>query len=256
MPENLFDLSGHAAVVTGGNSGIGLGYARGLVGAGADVTIWGRDSDKNDRAVAELDGLGDGRVASLVCDVTDVDAIRDAMKASIEQFGRLDSCFANAGGGRLKPFLDWTIEDWDHVLSLDLTSVFSCFQEAARHMIERGGGGKLVVTGSVGTIFGMPGHLAYSAAKGGCEALVQSLAVELARNDIQVNTIQPGWIDTPMSAPGKAWEKFNQTIIHRTPAKRWGEPGDLEAVAVYLASPASRFHTGDTLRVDGGYSIF
>jgi NAD(P)-dependent dehydrogenase (short-subunit alcohol dehydrogenase family) len=205
--------------------------------------------------VRQLRDIGGGPVHAVECDVSDPDQVRAAMVTTLSHCRRADSLFANAGGELQRPFLKWTLEDWERVLRLDLTSVFLCFQEAARHMVSRGGGGKLVVTTSVGTVFGMPTRPAYSAAKAGCEALVRSLAVELARHDIQVNAVQPGWIETPFVTSYKQDDASNRAIEGRTPARRWGQPPDLEGIAVYLASDASRFHTGDTIRVDGGYAV-
>lgn len=253
--DRAFDLTGRVAVVTGGNRGIGLGYGAGLARAGATVVVWGRSAEKNRAAVQQLGDLGGGPAHAVECDVGDPEQIRPAMAATLASCGRVDSFFANAGGELAHPFLDWTLDEWERVLRIDLTSVFLCFQEAARHMVSRAGGGKLVVTTSVGTIFGMPGRPAYSAAKAGCEALVRSLAVELARHDIQVNAVQPGWVETPFVASFKQDEASDRSIEQRTPARRWGQPRDLEGIAVYLASDASRFHTGDTIRIDGGYSV-
>jgi len=251
----VFDLTGRVAVVTGGNRGIGLGYAAGLVKAGAAVVVWGRNAEKNRVAVQQLVDLGGGPAHAVECDVGDPEQIRAAMATTLAGCGRVDSFFANAGGELARPFLEWTLDEWERVLRIDLTSVFLCFQEAARHMVSRGGGGKLVVTTSVGTVFGMPTRPAYSAAKAGCEALMRSLAVELAHHDIQVNAVQPGWVETPFVAPYKQDDASNRAIEQRTPARRWGQPRDLEGIAVYLTSDASRFHTGDTIRIDGGYAV-
>lgn len=247
------------SVVTGGNSGIGSGIARGLARSGASVAVWGRREDANAEIVSELSRLGGegcGEPAGVVCDVTLEGDIVRATGETLERYGRIDSCFANAGGGDLSPLLHTSLEQWDRVVRLDLTSVFLTFREVARHMVERGGGGRLIATSSIGTIFGMPRQSSYSAAKGGVDALVRSLAVELARDGIRVNSILAGWVDTPMTAPLLAWEKFDQTIIHRTPVRRWGRPTDFEGLAVYLASEASEFMTGETIRLDGGYSVF
>jgi NAD(P)-dependent dehydrogenase (short-subunit alcohol dehydrogenase family) len=178
------------------------------------------------------------------------------MKATVARFGRVDSCFANAGIGIAKPFLETSVEDWERVLSVNLRGTFLTFREAARHMVARGGGGKLVAIASVGSIHGMPRQESYSASKAGIAALVRSVAVELAKYDIQANTILPGWIATDMTEGARGWEKLNATIVQRTPARRWGQPEDFEAIAVYLASPATKFHTGDVVRIDGGYAIF
>jgi NAD(P)-dependent dehydrogenase (short-subunit alcohol dehydrogenase family) len=251
----MFDLTGHVALVTGGNSGIGVGFATGLAKAGANIAIWGRDEAKN-RAVAEdLAKLGT-EVEAFVCDVADEAQIIAQTQATLERFGRIDSCFANAGFGFAKSFLKTTLDEWNSVINVNLTGVFLTFREVAKHMVERGGGGKLIATSSIGSIHGMPRQEAYASTKGAVNALVRSLAVELGRHDIQANTVVPGWIETPATAPLLDYKKLYDTIVHRTPANRWGQPSDLEGVAVYLASEASRFHTGDTLTLDGGYVCF
>ncbi|HYC55959.1 MAG TPA: SDR family oxidoreductase [Candidatus Binatia bacterium] len=251
----LFDLRGHVSVITGGNGGIGLGMARGLAKAGASIAVWGRNLQKNARAVAELAELGVDAGAFPV-DVSEEDQVVSAMKETLERFGRVDSCFANAGVGRSVAFTDMTVSDWDSVTDVNLTGAFLTFREAIRHMRERGGGGKLVAVASIGSLHGMPRQAQYSASKAGICALVRSLAVECARDGIQANTILPGWIETDMTEAARGWDKLRETVVHRTPARRWGRPEDFEGVAVYLASRASDFHTGDTLRVDGGYAVF
>ena len=251
----LFDLDGHVSVVTGGNGGIGLGMARGLAGAGAAIAVWGRNAGKNAAAVSELEGLG-AKAHAFQVDVTREDQVAAAMGATVSHFGRVDSCFANAGVGVAAAFTEMTIADWNAVVDINLVGAFLSFREAARHMIARGGGGKLIGIASIGSIHGMPRQAQYSASKAGLGALVRSLAVELARHDIQANTILPGWIETDMTEGARAWDKLRETVVHRTPARRWGTPADFEGVAVYLASKASGFHTGDTLTVDGGYAVF
>ena len=251
----MFDLKGHVALVTGGNSGIGMGFATGLAKAGANVAIWGRDEEKNRVAVSELSKLGT-EVEAFVCEVDQEQQVIDQTRAVIERFGRIDSCFANAGFGFASPFLETTLEQWNSVVNVNLTGVFLTFREVAKHMVERGGGGKLVGTSSIGSIHGMPRQESYAATKGGLNSLVRSVAVELGRYDIQANCVLPGWIETPATEPLLGFKKLYDTIVHRTPAHRWGQPNDLEGVAVYLASEASRFHTGDTLVVDGGYVTF
>lgn len=251
----MFDLTGHVGLVTGGNGGIGLALARGLAKAGAKIAIWGRDRTKNRDAVAELEALG-AEAAAFEVRVEDESEVEGGMRAAVERFGRVDSCFANAGMGLTKPFLEITVADWDRVQNVNLRGTFLTFREAAKHMVARGGGGKLVAVASVGSIHGMPRQESYSASKAGITALVRSVAVELARHDIQANTILPGWIATEMTEGARAWDKLRATVVQRTPAKRWGEPEDFEAAAVYLASRESRFHTGDVLRIDGGYAVF
>ncbi len=251
----MFDLSGKVAVVTGGNGGIGLGIARGLAKAGAQIAIWARDAAKNEVALKELEALG-VRALALPCDVADEAQVAFAVEQSVAALGRIDIGVANAGFSAVKAYLDTGLEEWRRVTSVDLDGVFLTFREIARHMVARGGGGKLIAISSIGEIFGMPKQGGYAASKGGLGALVRSLAVELARHDIQVNAVQPGWIATEPIKPLMDWKVFHDTIVHRTPARRFGTPDDVAGACVYLASDAARFHTGDTLRVDGGYSVF
>jgi len=251
----MFDLGGRVAVVTGGNGGIGLGIARGLARAGASIAIWARDTAKNEAAVKELEALG-ARALALACDVGDEAQVTRAVADTVAALGRIDIGVANAGFSAVSAFLETSLEDWRKVTRVDLDGVFLTFRELARHMAARGGGGKLIAITSIGEIFGMPKQESYAASKGGLGTLVRSLAVELARHDIQVNAVQPGWIATEPLKPLLEWKVFNDTIVHRTPARRWGTPEDVAGACVYLASDAARFHTGDTLRVDGGYSVF
>jgi NAD(P)-dependent dehydrogenase (short-subunit alcohol dehydrogenase family) len=251
----LFDLRGHVAVVTGGNGGIGLGMARGLARAGASIAVWARNPQKNEASVAELAALGAEAIA-IPTDVTNEEQVAEAMERTVARFGRVDSCFANAGAGKSVSFTEMTIADWNAVVDINLVGAFLCFRESARHMIARGGGGKLIGIASIGSIHGMPRQAQYSASKAGLCALVRSLAVELSRHAIQANSILPGWIETDMTEGARAWDKLRETVVQRTPARRWGRPGDFEGIAVYLASKASDFHTGDTIRVDGGYAVF
>jgi NAD(P)-dependent dehydrogenase (short-subunit alcohol dehydrogenase family) len=250
-----FDLTDRVALVTGGNSGIGLGLARGLAKAGADVAVWGRDEARNAVAVKELQALG-VRAAAFACDVGDEDQVAAASAATVESLGRIDACFANAGFGIASPFLETSLDDWNSVIRTNLTGAFLTFREVLKHMVERGGGGKLVATSSIGEVCGMPRQEAYAATKAALSSMVRALAVEFARHDVQVNAILPGWIETPATESVKGFPALNDAILQRTPARRWGTPEDLEGAAVYLASPASRFHTGDVLRIDGGYMIF
>jgi NAD(P)-dependent dehydrogenase (short-subunit alcohol dehydrogenase family) len=250
-----FDLTGKVAVVTGGNRGIGLGIARGLAKAGATLSLWSRDEARNDAARQELEALG-ARVETRACDVSREKDVERCNQATVEALGRIDICFANAGYGAGQNPLKMSLEDWRKLLSVNLDGAFVTLREAARHMKERGGGGKLVAISSITEIFGAPKQAHYAAGKAALGGLVRSLAVELARYDIQVNTIQPGWIVTEATAPVQQHAPLNDVVLRRTPARRWGTTEDLEGIAVYLASDASRFHTGDSLRVDGGYSVF
>jgi NAD(P)-dependent dehydrogenase (short-subunit alcohol dehydrogenase family) len=249
-----FDLSDRVAVVTGGNSGIGLGIAHGLAEAGADVAIWGRRAERNAEAREELSRHGT-RIVDVVCDVTDPEAVSDAFASTLGKLGRVDSCFANAGGGDLHgPFVDMTLDDFRRIVAVNLEGAFLTFQGAARHMIERGGGGSLVGISSLAAVEGMARGQHYAAAKAGVIAITRSLAVELARHRIRANAILPGWIQTPATESGFA--KIGDRIVKRIPERRWGQPGDFVGAAVYLASPASEYHTGDELVIDGGYRVF
>ncbi len=258
MSENtpsIFDLTSRVAVVTGGNRGIGLGMARGLARAGATISIWSRDETKNAEAVAEIEALG-VRASSVRCDVSSESSVVDACAQTVEQFGRIDIGIANAGFGTYSDPIGMSLEQWRRVLSTNLDGSFLTFREIAKHMIERGGGGKLIAVSSMVESFGAPKQPHYAASKGAVGAMVRSYAVELARHDIQVNSIRPGWIATEVLDPIVHDEKASKALLSRTPARRFGTPEDLEGIAVYLASDASRFHTGDSILVDGGYTIF
>ncbi|MBS1676715.1 MAG: SDR family oxidoreductase [Actinobacteria bacterium] len=250
-----FDLSGQAALVTGGNGGIGLGIALALAEAGADVAIWGTDAGKNERAVEELRGAG-GKVHAAVCDVADEAAVAAAMAETVAALGGLHSCFANAGTpARPTPFERTELDEWRRVEAVNLDGVFLTLRAAAAAMIEAGTPGSLVATSSLTAIEGAPRSAAYAATKGALVSLVRTLAVELARKGIRANAIMPGWIDTELTHSMLADERFAGAVMPRVPARRWGLPADLGPAAVYLASPATAYHTGDVLRIDGAYSI-
>jgi NAD(P)-dependent dehydrogenase (short-subunit alcohol dehydrogenase family) len=256
MTYDAFNLTGKVALVTGGNSGIGLGMADALARAGADVCIWGSNPDKNAAAASQLEGHGT-RVLALQVDVGDEAAVDAAMAQALHTLGRVDACFANAGVGGMAPsFLQMTRDEWHRVLRVNLDGAFYTLRAAARHMVERGDGGSLVVTSSLAAIEGQARGEHYAATKGAVISMVRALAVELARHRIRANAILPGWIHTPMTADFLDAEPFQAKVIKRVPLRRWGTPDDFGPVAVYLASDASGYHTGDTLVIDGGYSIF
>ena len=258
---NLFDLHGRVAVVTGGNGGIGLGIAEALAGAGCAVSIWGRNAEKNARAVDKLTAAG-GKAVAQVCDVTDSASVKAAMAATLDTFGRVDGCFANAGigGGGRQSFIERTEEDWRKMFATNLDGVFHAFQAAARHMTERAAGGdafgRLVATSSLASIFGTARNEHYAATKAAINALVRALAVELARHGVTANAILPGWIKSDMTQGLMANEKFVSNVMPRIPARRFGEPSDFGGIAVYLMSKASSYHTADCFVIDGGYTAF
>jgi NAD(P)-dependent dehydrogenase (short-subunit alcohol dehydrogenase family) len=254
--DHLFDLTGRVALVTGGNSGIGLGMADALAMAGADVAIWGTNPDKNEKARTHLERHGT-RVLDAVCDVGDEDQVESAMAATIEQLGKVDSCFANAGvGGQAAGFLELSVEEWRRVMRVNLDGTFFTLKAAVRHMVERGEGGSVAVTTSTSTVHGMPRTQNYSSSKAAIVSLVKGIAVEFARHGIRANSILPGWIETDMTAPAFGWDRFVEKVLPRVPMRRWGRPDDFGGVAVYLASEMSAYHTGDTFVIDGGYTIF
>lgn len=250
----MFNLTGHTALVTGGNAGLGLAMARGLARAGASVAIWGRDVARNAAAREDLASLG-GDVADFACDVTDPAAVEAAMAATLERMGHIDSCFANAGGSGIRgPFLNLSAEDWRKTMDLNFTSVVCTFQAAVRHYLARGGGGRLIVTSSIAATMGIPMAGGYSASKSAAAALVRNLAVELAGAGIVANAILPGFIETAMSLDTP--KAFQDAARRRTPSGQIGTLQDMEGIAVFLAAPESRLITGQSIVIDGGQSIF
>ena len=257
----LFDLTNRVVVITGGNSGIGLGMAKGLAEAGAHLSLWGRNQEKNAAAAKALGG-SKGKIETRVCDVASRDSVEENFAATLKTFGRVDGCIANAGisGGGRKPFIERTDEEWRTIFATNLDGVFHTFQAAARHMTERAKAGdpygRLVATSSLASISGTPQNEHYAATKAALNALVRALAVELARYGVTANAVLPGWIRSDMTERHFANPKFAAAVIPRVPMRRWGEPEDFAGIAVYLMSKASGFHTADTLLIDGGYAVF
>lgn len=248
----MFDLSGHVAIVTGGTSGVGLGYSRGLVKRGAKVAIWARDEARTAATVATLRELG-GDVAGFKCDVSQQEQIDVCMEATLAHFGAVHSCFANAGViNDPTEFIDTSLADWRHVCSINLDGAFLTLKAAARHMIQRKGGGKLIVTSSVGSLLGSPLNSSYSATKGAVNALTRCLAVELGPHNIQVNAILPGWIE---SGQTQTHREYEAPTLARIPSTFLGTPEHVEGIAVLLASAQSDYITGQCIAVDGGYAI-
>lgn len=252
----MTSLAGRTVLVTGGNGGIGLAMATACGQAGAQIVIWGRNAAKNDEATVVLQAAGIA-VHSFVCDVSDEAQVEATFAASLlAAGGRIDSVFANAGrGGSGASFVDTTLEQWRAVMATNLDGVFLTLRTAARHMIEAGGG-SLVVVSSTSAIHGAAGNEAYGTSKTALLGLVRALAVGMARHKIRVNALLPGWTLTEMAAAGYASEKFRNATVGRTPVRRWADPSEMGPAAVFLADPDSTFHTGDTITVDGGYTIF
>lgn len=251
---NHFDLKGRVAVVTGGNGGIGLGMARGLAGAGANVVVAGRNPGKNAAAVSELEALGVAAIAVEV-DVTIEDDCRRLMDRGAERFGRLDILINNAGIALRKQPQDYTLPDWHRVIDSNLTSAFLCCHAAYPHFV-RAGGGKIISIGSILSMMGAPFAVAYGASKGGIVQMTRSLAAAWGKDNIQVNAILPGWINTDLTESARREVPgLVDRVATRTASGRWGEPQDFEAIAVLLAGSGSQYITGAAIPVDGGYTI-
>jgi 2-deoxy-D-gluconate 3-dehydrogenase len=250
----IFDLSDRVAFITGGNGGIGLGMAKGLAAAGASVVIAGRNETKAQLALSELRSLGTQAEFATV-DVLKEDSCQEAIQRTVELFGRLDILVNNAGTTIRKPPESLTAQEWHTVIDTNLTSAFLCSQAAYPHMV-RAGGGKIINIGSMMSVLAASYALPYGASKGGIVQLARSLAVAWAKDNIQVNTILPGWVNTELTRNAREQVPgLNERVLARTPAQRWGSPDDFAGVAVFLAAPASNFVTGAVIAVDGGYSV-
>jgi len=260
MTYKPFDLSGKVALVTGGNGGIGLGMAEALAQSGADVAIWGTNAEKNEKAKAQLEKAG-VKVFAAKVNVANEQEVVKGVEDTVKALGRIDAVFANAGIGRGAPsFTEMTTESYREVLSVNLDGVFFTLREVARHMVERAKngdtGGSLVGIASLAAIEGASRNQAYAATKGAVISMIKACATEFGRYGIRANAILPGWIATDMTEGAQGSKAFAEKVIPRVPAKRWGEPSDFGGIAVYLASDASVYHSGDLLIVDGGYAVF
>lgn len=252
MAHNLFDLTGKVALVTGANSGLGFGFAEGLARAGSDLVIWGRRADANERAAEKLRALG-VRVHAQSVDVSNEGGIVAGVAEAIEAMGRIDTVVANAGIASQKPFIDMDAQTYHGLINVNQHGVVFTLREVARHMVDRGEGGSLILCGS-GSIFqGVPTMTHYGAAKGALNSLAKGIASELGPHGIRCNVIAPGFIITEMTMADPAvGEMIAGMVAAKAPIGRAGQPEDLWGAVVYLASDLSRYHTGDTLIVDGG----
>ncbi|MEQ9661892.1 MAG: SDR family oxidoreductase [Parasphingopyxis sp.] len=260
MAFSGFNLDGKVLLVTGGNSGLGFGMAEGLLEAGATVAIWGINSSRNDFAQAELSGDGRQLLVQKV-DVSDEAAVEAGINQILDVFGRLDSVIANAGiSQQPQPFHMLEADNYRQTLAVNLDGVIWTFRAACKHMVERAKcgdpGGSLIGISSLTAIEGAAMHEAYAASKGGVSALMKGLAVEYARYGIRANSIHPGWFRTNMADEFYDSASFAEKILPRIPARRPGAGADLAGIAVYLASDASSYHSGDEIVIDGGYSVF
>jgi 2-deoxy-D-gluconate 3-dehydrogenase len=249
---NLFDLSGRVAVITGGNGGIGLGMAKGMAAAGATIVVAGRDAAKNSAAVKELKDSG-AEASAIPVDVLKEESCRALIDQTVKAHGRLDILVNNAGMSIRKQPEHYTLAEWHTVLDSNLTSAFLCSHAAYPALKQRGG--KIINIGSMMSIFGAPFATAYAASKGGMVQMSKSMATAWAKDNIQVNAILPGWIDTALTRRAREQvQGLHDSVLKRTPAARWGMPDDFAGIAVFLAAPASDFVTGAAIAVDGGYS--
>jgi len=253
MPNDMFDLSGKVALVTGGNGGLGLGIARGLASAGARVVIAARNPQKLAAALDQLKQLSPQAV-SLTVDVTDEKSVESMTAEAVKRCGRLDILVNNAGMNIRKPPQDLALSEWQQVFDANLTSAFLCSRSAYPHL-KRAGSGKIINIGSMFAIFGAPYAPAYCASKGGVVLFTRSLATAWAPDNIQVNAIMPGWMETDLTQRAREQVPgLYERVLARTPAGRWGRSDDLAGIAVFLASRGSDFVTGTAIPVDGGFS--
>ena len=260
MINDLFDLSGRVALITGGNGGIGLGMAEGLAAQGCEVSVWGTNEEKNAAALETLKRYGP-KVSAFRCDVADMGEAERCFGETLKAHGRVDGCFANAGiGVRGTQFDLMEKSEWDRLIEVNLSGVFHTFKFAAAHMRGRAEAGdpfgRLVATASLAAISGQARGEHYAATKGGLISMSKALAVEYARYGVTAHTILPGWIETAMTEKAFNWDKFVTNVMPRIPMRRWGRPQDFAGIAVYLMSRASDYHTADTFLIDGGYANF
>jgi NAD(P)-dependent dehydrogenase (short-subunit alcohol dehydrogenase family) len=260
MAKGLFDLGGKVAVITGGNGGLGLGFARGIARQGGDVEIWGRSAEKNAKARAELEAFG-VRVIARQVNVASEKEIIAAYEGTMRDFGRVDCVFANAGvPPTASSSFELTSEVWNSVLNISLHGAFYTLREGARLMVKRAEagepGGSLVYCGSLSMFHGLAGKGNYAAAKAGMGAVIRSMAVEFGKYGIRANTIAPGYIKTEMTGSSAEWSGLDKFFASKTPVPRPGLPADFEAIAAYLCCDGSSFHTGDTIVIDGASVIY
>ena len=260
--KRLFDCSGKVTMVTGGNGGIGLGFAMGCAKMGGDIAIWARNAEKSAKAKADLLAAGAGRVEAYQVDVASEEEVIAGYDQLMQDFGRLDCVFANSGASpRYNSVFEMPTSHWHEFQSVALHGAFYTLREGARHMKARAEagepGGSLVACGSLSLYQGLPGKMEYAASKCGTEAVIRALAVELGEFGIRANVVAPGLIITPMMGPDPAAAEAMLSGIYapQTPLRRLGYPEDFEGIGAFLCSDASSFMTGETVIIDGGYMV-
>jgi len=251
----MFDLKGRVAIVTGGNGGIGLGMAKGLAVAGAAVVIAARNRDKSHDAVEAINAIGAGQARAIEVDVADEASVNALIAETGKACGRLDILVNNAGTNIRKRPEIISLAEWHQVIETNLTSAYLC-SHAAYPAMKKAGGGKIINIGSMLSIFGVDFSPAYAASKGGIVQFTKVCASAWAKDNIQVNAVLPGWIETELTIRARQQVPgLHEKVVGRTPAGHWGKPDDFRGIAVFLSSPASDFITGTAIPVDGGYSI-
>jgi NAD(P)-dependent dehydrogenase (short-subunit alcohol dehydrogenase family) len=247
-------LAGKVAVVTGASRGLGRAMAVALAGAGADVALAARSKPDLEETAHLVERAG-RRALVVPTDVTSYPAVEALMQSAIGGLGRLDVVVNNSGVARVKPLVEWTPDEWRALLDVNLGGVVNGCRAAAAHLIAQGVGKVINVSSMLGAV-GLPGYTIYSAAKGAIVAFTRTLGVEWARHNIQVNAIAPGWFETDMSAPAfdRGDDRLADRLLRDVPARRRGRPDEIGPLAVYLASPASDFMTGQTIYLDGGHT--
>jgi NAD(P)-dependent dehydrogenase (short-subunit alcohol dehydrogenase family) len=268
MAKGLFDCTGKVTLVTGGNSGIGLGFARGAARMGGDIAIWARNETKNADARQALLAAGAGRVETYQVDVTSEETIVEGYARLIADFGRVDCVFANSGrASRSRSVLTLDSAEWHDLLAVNLHGAFFTLREGAKAMVKRAEagepGGSLVYCGSLSMFHGIAGINNYAASKAGMGAAVRGMAAELGKYEIRANSIAPGYVKTAIGTGADVSEEMQARIAQvdahfsaKTPIRRPGAIEDFEGIGAYLVSDASRFHTGDTIVIDGGSAIY
>jgi NAD(P)-dependent dehydrogenase (short-subunit alcohol dehydrogenase family) len=251
----LNDLHGQVAVVTGGNGGIGLGFAEGCARAGASVAVWARNMDKSREAVIGLSQFG-VRAIAVSCDVTREESVSAAAAETVAQLGSIDICVANAGATTYSSFEELTLVEWREVMAVNLDGVFLTMRDCARQMIGQGVGGAIVAVSSTAAVHGAANNAHYGASKAALGGLVRAAAVGLARHRIRVNAVLPGWTQTDLASAGYADDRFREATTKRTPVRRWATRQDYHELAAYVCDRSVMWHTGDEIVADGGYTIY
>jgi NAD(P)-dependent dehydrogenase (short-subunit alcohol dehydrogenase family) len=258
--SDLFDLTGKVGVITGGNTGLGFGFASGMAKCGADVVLWGRRKDKNEEAAELLLSMGARKVHTQTVDVSSEQQLVDGMAEAVNAMGRVDCAVANAGASSMAPFHEMATETYDSLLAVSQHGAFFTLREAVKHMKQRADagdpGGSLIACGSLTIFQGHSGLQHYAAAKGAVASMIRSIAVEYGKDGIRANIVVAGLFKTSIMdlIPDEMVTGLQQLLAQKSPIPRWGYPADVEGITAYLMSDSSRYHTGDMIIVDGGQS--